>query len=132
MIGVWLLAEQSTLRMIDSLSMIRACSGRCSQTRMPGTRVAIDRYGPRISAGASGLGSHMSIWLGPPESQNRMTALRSAAGVSARADRRSRSASPKPARPATPVCKNQRREPTRTRSRLGGSMGLAADARWWC
>ena len=32
-------------------------------------------YGPRISAGASGFGSHVSIWLGPPESQNRMTAF---------------------------------------------------------
>ena len=30
--GVWLLAEQSTDRMIDSRSMIRAVSGRCSQT----------------------------------------------------------------------------------------------------
>ena len=33
------------------------------------------RYGPRISAGAVRLGSHMSIWLGPPESQKRMTAF---------------------------------------------------------
>ena len=29
--------------------------------------------GPRTSAGASGLGSHMSRWLGPPESQKSRT-----------------------------------------------------------
>jgi hypothetical protein len=29
-IGVWLLAEQSTLRMMVSLSAIDACKGKCS------------------------------------------------------------------------------------------------------
>ena len=33
---------------------------------MPGTLVAMGLKGPRTSAGASGLGSQVSIWLGPP------------------------------------------------------------------
>src|SRR5437588_3623529 len=77
-IGVWLLAEQSTERITVSLSRIAACRGRCSQNRTPGTRVAIVPYGPRTSVGALGLGSHMSRWLGPPDSQKRMTDFRSA------------------------------------------------------
>src|SRR5689334_13096328 len=72
-IGVWLLAEQSTERITVSLSMIAACRGRCSQKRTPGTLVPIVPNGPRTSAGASGLGSHMSMWLGPPESQKTIT-----------------------------------------------------------
>src|SRR5262249_60609372 len=72
-IGVWLLAEQSTERITVSLSRIAACRGRCSQRRTPGTLVGIVPNGPRTSAGASGLGSHVSMWLGPPDSQNRIT-----------------------------------------------------------
>ena len=72
-IGVWLLALQSTLRMIDSLSAMEACSGRCSVNCTPGSFVWIVPKGLRISCGASGFGSHISIWLGPPESQNKMT-----------------------------------------------------------
>ena len=53
--------------------MILACSGKCSHTRRPGTLVSIVPKGPRISPGASGLGSHVSMWLGPPESQKRIT-----------------------------------------------------------
>src|SRR5207248_8111737 len=76
-IGVWLLAEQSTEGIAVSLSRLAACRGRCSQNRTPGNRVAIVPYGPRTSLGASGFGSHMSRWLGPPESQMRMTDFRS-------------------------------------------------------
>src|SRR5438270_6501211 len=72
-IGVWLLAEQSTERITVSLSMIAACRGRCSENRTPGTLVAIVPNGPRTSEEASGLGSHISMWLGPPESQNTIT-----------------------------------------------------------
>src|SRR4029078_10123061 len=42
---------------------IRVCS---SLMRMPGTAVAIGRYGPRISAGAAGLRAQESIVLAPP------------------------------------------------------------------
>ena len=37
--------------------------------RTPGVRVAIVANGPRYSAGALGLGSNRSRWLGPPPSQ---------------------------------------------------------------
>ena len=56
--------------------MMLAWSGKCSQTRTPGTLVAMVRNGPRTSAGASGFGSQVSRWLGPPDSQMRITALR--------------------------------------------------------
>src|SRR6476469_2808042 len=39
---------------------------------MPGTVVATGRYGPRISAGASGLRSQVSRWLGPPHNRMKM------------------------------------------------------------
>src|SRR5262249_53873080 len=38
-----------------------------------GTLVRMGRKGPRISAGASGFRSKVSMWLGPPLAQNRMT-----------------------------------------------------------
>ena len=41
----------------------------CSHRRTPGTLVAMERKAPRISAGASGLGSQVSIWLCPPEAK---------------------------------------------------------------
>jgi len=37
--------------------------------RMPGTLPSTARKSPRISNGASGLGSQVSRWLGPPASQ---------------------------------------------------------------
>src|SRR5579871_4450091 len=102
--------------MIDSLSAIEACSGRCSQNDTPGSFVGIVENGPRISVGASGLGSHMSIWLGPPDSQNRITALRfprtSVTDDSAWAIPGRQFAAAKAPHPASPACRNQRREPT--------------------
>ena len=41
MIGVWLLARQSTDRTIASLSAIEACSGKCSLNWTPGIFVSI-------------------------------------------------------------------------------------------
>ena len=40
---------------------------------MPGTLVFMTPNSPRYSTGASGLGSHMSIWLGPPRIHRMMT-----------------------------------------------------------
>src|SRR5438876_7241515 len=40
---------------------------------MPETFVGMALNSPRISWGASGLGSNVSIWLGPPPIQRRMT-----------------------------------------------------------
>ena len=59
--------------MIANLSVIFAQWGRCSLTNVPGTAVATGSNGPRISAGASGLRSHMSIVLGPPPRNRKMT-----------------------------------------------------------
>src|SRR5688572_18811419 len=49
--------------------------GKCSLIRMPGMEVSMGRNSPRISAGASGLGSNVSMWLGPPAIQRRMQDL---------------------------------------------------------
>jgi hypothetical protein len=62
----------------------------------------------------------VSIWLGPPDSQKRMTARGSRDGCCVEAWSRSVSASDSPAKPASPVCKNQRREPTRSKSKGAG------------
>src|SRR5262245_52562792 len=48
---------------------IRGCS---SLMRIPGTAVAMGLYGPRISAGAAGFRSHVSRWLGAPQSRMKM------------------------------------------------------------
>ena len=53
-------------RTTDSLSIIFACIGKCSQMSMPGTFVLIGLNSPRNSAGASGLRSYMSMCDGPP------------------------------------------------------------------
>ena len=131
-IGVWSLAEQSIERITVSLSRIAACLGKCSQNRTPGTRVAIEPNGPRIWAGASGLGSHMSRWLGPPESQKRITDFRSEADPAGAAARLSaciwsNPAVETPARPPRPAWRNQRlvAEPTRIRSCSGGCQTAA-------
>ena len=50
-------------------SMTFASPGMCSQIETPGADVAIGRNSPRISSGASGFRSHMSIVAGPPASQ---------------------------------------------------------------
>src|SRR5438105_223942 len=44
----------------------------CSPTKMPGTAVAMGLNSPRISAGASGLGSQVSMWLTPPQQYSTM------------------------------------------------------------
>ena len=44
-----------------------ASSGRCSQIRTPGVRVAIGWNSPRMSSGASGFRSKLSCWARPPE-----------------------------------------------------------------
>src|SRR5687767_11863809 len=47
----------------------RVCS---SLIFIPGTAVEIGLYGPRISAGAAGLRSQVSRWLGPPHRSTKM------------------------------------------------------------
>src|SRR5262249_7726090 len=68
---------------------------------------------PRYSAGASGLGSHISMWLGPPRIHNRMTELTRAGalGRAAFASARSSWGRVMPAAPSAPA----RRKPRRPR-----------------
>ena len=93
-------------------SMTFASPGMCSQIETPGAAVAIGRNSPRISSGASGLRSHMSIVAGPPESQIWITPV---AGFSARASgaprasARSASGRASPSSPATPTRRTSRR-----------------------
>ena len=61
-IGYGCVTERSTV----TLSITLARWGSPSQTSMPGTFERIDPSSPRISAGASGLGSNVSSWLGEP------------------------------------------------------------------
>src|SRR4051812_26902369 len=86
---------------------------------MPGTLVFIVPNSPRTSAGASGLGSHMSIWLGPPrihKSRTLLPALSFAAAVDLFFSAASRFWSDKPAAPRTPACTTARRERRRNSS----------------
>src|SRR5438067_3573720 len=67
---------------------IRAASrGRCSQTVTPGTLVWVGANGPRPPAGAAGLRSNRSMWLGPPSMNRRMTARAGRLRASAPASR---------------------------------------------
>ena len=54
----------------------------------------------------------MSIWLGPPDSQNRMTAFLSPEGGGLDAARPREFEKAAPVSPAMPACKNHRRDPT--------------------
>ena len=60
-------------RTSENRRAVRACRGSSSQTSMPGTVVRMGLKGPRYSAGAAGLRSYVSRWLGPPHIQNKMT-----------------------------------------------------------
>ena len=87
---------------------------------MPGTLVSMALKSPRMLVGASGLGSQMSMWLGPPCRNSRMTEfarpkpapppIASTAAVAACASR-SASAwlSEMPKMPSEPTRRNSRR-----------------------
>src|SRR6185437_7332864 len=96
---------------MDHLSMMRPDIGSKSPRRIPGTLLGLTPNSPRYSTGASGLGSHMSMWLGPPRIHRMMTDFsREAPGAAAPwAFIRSRSASDSPAPPSMPICKKLRR-----------------------
>jgi hypothetical protein len=65
----WPALKLTLLRINEYLSDQAASLGKSSVKRTPGVRVAIVANGPRYSAGALGLGSKRSRWLGPPPSQ---------------------------------------------------------------
>src|SRR5437588_5159595 len=54
---------------------MRAVFGISSPTRTPGKEVAMEPNGPRISAGALGLGSQVSCCGGPPDIHKTMHAF---------------------------------------------------------
>src|SRR5262245_34736681 len=69
--------------------------------RMPGTAVSIGLNSPRTFSGASGLGSNVSMWLGPPAIQSRMHALGRGPSGACAASRPSQPESVAPAAAAT-------------------------------
>ena len=77
----------------------RASLGRCSLMRMPGTAVSMALNSPPLAW--PGLGSNVSIWLGPPVIQSRMHDLRrpGSAAASAASD----SIQPEVEKPTTPA-----------------------------
>src|SRR4051812_2579103 len=110
--GPWALIECPSERTKTQRSMTFASPGMCSQRETPGADVAIGRNSPRISSGASGLRSHMSIVAGPPESQIWITPVAGffTPGSGAfRASARSASGRLIPNSPATPTRRTSRR-----------------------
>src|SRR4051794_3268 len=91
---------------MDHFFMTRPHMGSMSVNWMPGTAVDLTPNSPRYSTGALGLGSHMSMWLGPPRIQRMMThgsrpPLVERDGADASSRSRSERASPEaPSRPA--------------------------------
>src|SRR5262249_20186481 len=81
--------------------------GRRSHRNTPGTVVGRTPNSPRYSAGASGFGSHVSIWLGPPRIHRMMTD--DAGEEPARAWERGKSARANPAATRTPALRKLRR-----------------------
>ena len=49
--------------------------GQVLASETPGSLVGMTPNGPRFWSGRSGFGSKVSMWLGPPAIQSRMTAL---------------------------------------------------------
>src|SRR3954466_9439186 len=98
--------------MIDHLSMICALSGSKSQIWMPGTFVLMAPNSPRYSMGASGLGSQVSCWLGPPRIQRMITDFCReilCPDAAAFASERRRSGNANPANPRKPDLRKLRR-----------------------
>src|SRR5688572_14995590 len=101
-----------------ALSICFASNGIVSLRRIPGTFDLIGLNSPRTLDGASGLGSQMSIWLGPPWRNTRITdfalpqpcfALAASGAVLAAACSRRMSARLMPMIPAPPTRRNSRR-----------------------
>jgi hypothetical protein len=96
-----------------SLWVMLATSGRCSQISMPETAVGMGRNSPRISGGASGFMSKLSMCEGPPRIQIMMTDLARDGflpAAAARARPRSTSVRLRPANDRVPACRTSRRE----------------------
>src|SRR5436309_86429 len=90
-----------------------ATLGNFSQIWMPGTLVEMVPNSPRMAASASGLGSKVSIWLGPPSIHSRMHDFRlapdTAAWAACWANRGNQPDSEAPKAPVSANCVNSRR-----------------------
>ena len=69
--------HRTTVSLLATLAVFESSSVNC----IPGTTVEIVLNGLRCSLGASGLGSHVSVWLMPPCSKITRTRLALAAGL---------------------------------------------------
>src|SRR5262245_47274509 len=105
----WSFDEWFSERMIVYRCARRANFGSSSQISMPGTDVAAGRYGPRYSIGAAGFMSNVSRWLGPPQSQSRITDFAFAPSTAAWPSSLSRSPSDIPRAPRAPALISSRR-----------------------
>src|SRR5712692_4002683 len=105
-------------RISVALSICLASSGMTSLSEMPGTIDLIGLNSPRTFEGASGFGSQISMWLGPPWRKTRMTDLARpqpdlplalSGAEAALACKRRTSARLTPRMPAPPTRRNSRR-----------------------
>ena len=101
---VWFTSVWVIDRIKQTLSSRRAMPGRCSHTRTPGRAVWMVENSPRYSTGASGFGSRVSCWAGPPHKKIKMQAF--AFPVGARLNSRPCSSEGRliPNRGRAPVC----------------------------
>src|SRR6185369_11307251 len=117
-----------------TLSIWSASMGMVSLTWMPDTLVLIGLNSPRMLEGASGLGSQMSMWLGPPCRNSMITdfaapkalALDSTlAGAAASAFQERKSGRLSPNSPAPPTRINSRRDqPSQVRTGRPGIVSM--------
>src|ERR1043165_296127 len=87
--------------------MLRAMVGMCSQRWMPEALVSCALKGPL--GDCPGLGSQVSMWLGPPASQSRMTESHLAISPAAMAELRRRSTRFMPRKLKAPAFISERR-----------------------
>jgi hypothetical protein len=99
-----------------------AVFGNSSVTRTPVVRVGMVANGPRTSAGALGLGSNVSRWLGAPHSHSTMTdrARAFGAAVAARPANGAAADAVRNARRDTAPCRAEWKLPTASMGRPGG------------
>src|SRR5438034_7311017 len=107
----WLASPGTNERTIVSLSEARASLANVPPNVIPGVLVATSPVALRTSAGACILGSKVSIWLGPPCMNRKMTALsvsNRCASVPLLSAGKSE-ASDRPPNPRLPIRRNWRR-----------------------
>src|SRR5262249_16154974 len=105
-------------RMSATRSRRPAIRGRCSLTRTPGIRVGMVSNSPRVSGGALGFGSKVSIWLGATYKNSTRTdfaladrvARVLAAGAACTARCGGRPVMAAPVSPRVATCKKSRRQ----------------------